>query len=107
MDNGALVRSARERAGITQAELAKRLNTSQPAVARLESAKANPRLGTLRRAVAATGHTLDFRVVKARGSSIDESLVAAALKRTPAERLADFTAAYKSVSRLRAHARRP
>jgi DNA-binding XRE family transcriptional regulator len=49
---------ARATAGISQEELAKRMQTSQPAVARLEGGNANPSLRTLRRYAAATGTRL-------------------------------------------------
>jgi transcriptional regulator with XRE-family HTH domain len=46
---------ARTRAGLTQAELAKRMGTSQSTIARLESGTAKPSLSTLRRFAQATG----------------------------------------------------
>jgi transcriptional regulator with XRE-family HTH domain len=46
---------ARSRAGLTQAELAQRMGTSQSTVARLESGTATPSLSTLRRFAQATG----------------------------------------------------
>jgi transcriptional regulator with XRE-family HTH domain len=42
----------------SQEEIAKRMHTSQPAVARLEGGKGNPSLDTLRRYAAATGTRL-------------------------------------------------
>lgn len=50
-----LIRTARLEAGLSQAELAARLGTTQPAVARLERAGANPRVKTLSRVMEATG----------------------------------------------------
>jgi len=47
------VREARERAGITQAELAARIGSTQPAIARLEAGGVTPNLATLRRIAAA------------------------------------------------------
>ena len=49
---------ARAEADISQAEIAKRMHTSQPAVARLEGGHGNPSLKTLRRYAAATGTRL-------------------------------------------------
>jgi transcriptional regulator with XRE-family HTH domain len=46
---------ARTRAGLTQAQVADRMGTSQSAVARLESGKAKPSLSTLKRFAQATG----------------------------------------------------
>ncbi len=47
------VRAARERAGITQAELAARIGSTQPAIARLEAGGVTPNLATLRRIASA------------------------------------------------------
>jgi DNA-binding XRE family transcriptional regulator len=49
---------ARSGAGISQEEIARRMNTSQPAVARLEGGRGNPSLSTLRRYATATGTRL-------------------------------------------------
>lgn len=46
---GVLVREARVSAELSQAELAKRVGTSQSAIARLESGGAQPTVATLRR----------------------------------------------------------
>jgi HTH-type transcriptional regulator/antitoxin HipB len=49
------VRLARERMNITQAELAKRIGSTQPAIARLEAGGSIPSFNTLRRIAAALG----------------------------------------------------
>jgi ribosome-binding protein aMBF1 (putative translation factor) len=49
---------ARLRAGLTQAELAERMGTSQSAVARLESGTARPSVATLEKLAQATGSKL-------------------------------------------------
>ena len=49
---------ARTHAGLSQEELAERMDTSQSTVARLESGKANTSIQTLRRFAAATGTRL-------------------------------------------------
>ena len=49
---------ARADAGLTQEQLAKRMNTSQAVVARLESGRALPSMRTLTRFAQATGHRL-------------------------------------------------
>lgn len=46
------------RGAASQEEIAKRMHTSQPAVARLEAGKGNPSLNTLRRYAEATGTRL-------------------------------------------------
>ena len=49
---------ARSEANVSQEEIAKRMHTSQPAIARLESGNGNPSVNTLRRYAAATGTRL-------------------------------------------------
>jgi len=49
------VREAREQLGLTQAELATRIGSTQPAIARLEGGGVMPSLVTLRRIAAALG----------------------------------------------------
>lgn len=60
---------ARADAGLTQADLAERIGTTQSAVARLESAigKHSPSLATLKRYASALGYRLQVRLVKERG----------------------------------------
>jgi DNA-binding XRE family transcriptional regulator len=57
---------ARAAAGITQAELAERIGTTQSAIARLESGggKHSPSLATLRKYARALGCRLELRLVK-------------------------------------------
>ena len=61
------VAKARMRSGLTQAELAKRMKTTQSTVARLESGRGQPSTRTLARFAKATGHRLkiSFEPVKA------------------------------------------
>ncbi|TKB54043.1 MAG: helix-turn-helix transcriptional regulator [Nitrospira sp.] len=60
---------ARAEAGVTQAELAARIGTTQSAVARLETAmgKHSPSIGTLKRYASALGYRLQVRLVKEEG----------------------------------------
>ena|SRR5438309_1968471 len=53
-----LIRDARQRARLSQAALAARAKTSQPAVARYEAGSATPSLPTLERLLAACGSSL-------------------------------------------------
>lgn len=52
---------ARSKAGLTQAELAERMQTSQSTIARLESGKAMPSAKTLSKLAKATGTKLTIR----------------------------------------------
>jgi len=60
------VAKARARAGLSQAELAKRMKTTQSTIARLESGRGLPSTRTLGRFAKATGHRLkiSFEPVK-------------------------------------------
>ncbi len=60
---GYLLRIARERAGLTQAELGGRLGCSQQAVARAERWESNPTVAFMRRWAGACGGELEIRVV--------------------------------------------
>ena len=62
----ALVR-ARAAANLTQAEVARRLGTTQSAIARLEGGRVSPSFATLRRYAEATGARLTVGLVRADG----------------------------------------
>jgi transcriptional regulator with XRE-family HTH domain len=62
MDIAGLISEARRHADITQAELARRARTSQPAVAAYEKGTRTPSVGTLRRLVNACECDLDLSV---------------------------------------------
>ena len=65
----AAIAKARRRAGLSQAELARRMKTTQSTVARLESGRGQPSTRTLLRFAKATGHRLkiSFQPVKGKG----------------------------------------
>ena len=65
------VAEARARAGLSQAQLAKRMKTTQSAIARLESGRGRPSTRTLSRFAKATGHRLkiSFEPVKGKARS--------------------------------------
>lgn len=94
-----IARDARVSAGLTQAQLGRRMGMSQPAIARLEAADANPTVQTLDRLVRATGHRLELRAV---APTIDETLLAEDLALEPAERLERFMALQRQTRRLHA-----
>ena len=66
------VTKARSRAGLSQAELARRMKTAQSTIARLESGRGRPSTRTLSRFAKATGHRLkiSFEPVRGRGSQL-------------------------------------
>jgi ribosome-binding protein aMBF1 (putative translation factor) len=62
------VAKARARAGLSQAELAKRMKTTQSTIARLESGRGLPSTRTLGRFAKATGHKLKISFEPVRGT---------------------------------------
>jgi transcriptional regulator with XRE-family HTH domain len=59
---GARIRELREKVGISQRQLAERLDCLQPAIARLESGGVSPNVRTLERIVEALGYVLEWQV---------------------------------------------
>ena len=62
MEASDVLKKARARAGITQAELARNAGTSQPVVSAYEHGRREPSIETLRRLVAAAGAVLRIDV---------------------------------------------
>jgi transcriptional regulator with XRE-family HTH domain len=106
MSSPTLLRAARRDAKLTQAELAGRLGTTQPVVARLERLDANPTLSTLERALDAAGYELELRAVPKRRATVDESQIRERLSWSPAERLAAHGVAQRNLGALLGGARR-
>jgi transcriptional regulator with XRE-family HTH domain len=105
MSPATLIRNARRAAGLSQAQLAARLATTQSAVARLERPGSNPRVETLDAALRATGHRLGLESARATGG-VDEGQIRARLELSPAERLQTFQASQRNLSGLARRARR-
>ena len=59
---GAVLRQAREEAGLTQEELAKRLKTKKTAISRIENHAEDVKLSTLERVASALGKRLEIRI---------------------------------------------
>lgn len=97
-----MIRSARLAAGLTQAELARRLGVTQPAIAALERPGANPRIATVERTLVELGRHLRVAEIAA----VDESQIQARLALTPAERLVAFERSSRSLRDLTGMARR-
>ena len=60
---GSLVRSARQRAGLSQVELGRRAGVTQSVISAYESGTRQPSLPTLERLIRATGSEFDVRVL--------------------------------------------
>lgn len=96
MNSGALLSRARHLAGLSQAELAQRAGTSQPAIARFESGQANPTVATIERLLAAAGFALHVElvplespdpIVKAYKKDVDRTMIRENLRRSIDDRL--------------------
>jgi len=88
MSGSSLVHEARRRRGLSQAELARRLGTTQSAIARLESGAIAPRFETVVAAVRACDLDLHLSVTEPDRDHL--RLVEDALALTPSQRLDDL-----------------
>lgn len=59
---GSLLKQAREESGITQAEMAKQLNTQKSAISRIENHAEDIRLSTLEKFVSVLGRSLEVSI---------------------------------------------
>lgn len=66
---GALLRQAREKAGLTQEQVAERLETKKSAISRIENSTGSIRFSTLERYARAIGWQLNLELRPARKSS--------------------------------------
>jgi transcriptional regulator with XRE-family HTH domain len=94
-----LVREARKRAGLTQAELAARAGTTQSAIARIENGAVSPSLTHLTELVRAAGFDIDVRLVPYDDHDLSMALRNRTL--TPEQRLENMLAAQRFGSELR------
>ncbi len=88
MVSGQLIREARLRAGLTQAELGERIGQQQSVVARWERGAVTPSFETLREVIRGCGLELSIGL-----SNVDNStaiIIDEHLNMTPAERFADL-----------------
>jgi hypothetical protein len=94
-----LVREARKRAGLTQAELAQRAGVPQSTVGRIESGARSPSTALVERLIRAAG--FELRVGLGEPDPGTDSLFERTLRRTPRQRLADATRAARFALRGR------
>src|SRR5215210_3321626 len=102
LDASKLLQAARDRAGMTQRQLAKKARTAQSVVARIELGETSPSWDTLMRLLRASGHTVRISIERASADPSRLDDVARILRLTPEERLNEVAA----VSRFVAEARR-
>ena len=94
MNASSVIRKTRQRAGLTQAELAKRAGTTQSAISRLDGGGVRPSLETLERLTKACGATLELRL---RPSEAPAAEFESNLALTPAGRLDQLVRAVRFV----------
>ncbi|HEX2391475.1 MAG TPA: helix-turn-helix domain-containing protein [Solirubrobacterales bacterium] len=87
MTPGQLIRAARQRHGISQARLARRLGTQQSAISRLEADRNSPSVETLEQVLNAMGERLALRA-EPMERDYDPVHRRASAARPPGERLA-------------------
>jgi transcriptional regulator with XRE-family HTH domain len=104
VDPAQLIRSTRERAGLSQRQLALRAGTTQAAVSRIERGVVSPRFETLRQLLLAMG---EEPVLEAQRlpTGWDPVHMTSTLTRTPAERLALASSWNRLAGRLAAAGR--
>ena len=84
---GSIIRAARRRHGLTQAQLAARVGTTASAIARLEGEHRSPTVDTLERLLGAMGEELELSAVRRPLPRDDGPELAAELRRPMADRL--------------------
>jgi transcriptional regulator with XRE-family HTH domain len=87
MDAGTLLREARRRHGVTQAQLAARARTSQAAISRIERGLVSPSVGTLATLLDLLGEELELSA-RPLDYGHDRTLVQENLKYSPDARIA-------------------
>jgi transcriptional regulator with XRE-family HTH domain len=98
--SGHLLREARLRRGLSQAELARRARKPVSSIGRWERGEVVPSLETLRALIRACDLELTFHVSNADREQHDLSLIEASLARTPAERIREAARSANAVERL-------
>jgi transcriptional regulator with XRE-family HTH domain len=101
---GELVREARKRAGLSQAELAARAGTTQSAIARLESGRTSPALEQVERLLRLCGFQLIVQLTPYDDSDIVQA--EAQLRRSPEARARRLATSVNRMRAVRADAHR-
>lgn len=104
-DLGRLIADARRSAGMTQAQLAAAIGTSQSVVSRWERGADSPRVDTLVRILRACGFEPDL--VLRRHDDVDRSQIAVGLAMDPESRLRQLEAMHEFVRSARRARRVP
>ena len=80
-----MLKHARARAGLTQRELAAKAGIPQETIARIETGRVDPRVGTLDRLLEGCGYGLEH--LPRLGIGIDRTVIRRLIELTPSERL--------------------
>jgi transcriptional regulator with XRE-family HTH domain len=104
MSPGTLIRTTRERHGLTQTQLALRAGTSQNAVSRAERDEISSSVDTIQRLLAAMGERLELSVRRIEGD-FDSDHLADSMAQTMSERLERSLAWNRFAGRLTGVAR--
>lgn len=105
MTSGELLKAARGRHGVSQADLAIRAGTTQSAISRIERDRVSPSVETLRGLLNMLGEDLVLGTEQ-REWGIDRTLIRERLRLTPEERLDYATALADQVIELSPNVRR-
>ena len=100
MTIGELLRSTRERHGLTQARLARRIGSDRAYVSRVEAGEMSPTFGWVRWAMAAMGEELVLDVQRSRFDDHDPQAHRLVGSWDPDRRLEDFRASASALDTL-------
>jgi transcriptional regulator with XRE-family HTH domain len=100
MSSSHLIREARLRAGLSQAELGERAGKAASAISRWERGGSRPSFETLRQVIRAAG--FELTVGLAPGDEHDLTLIRRSLRLTPAARLAEMVGAVRALDSMAA-----
>jgi transcriptional regulator with XRE-family HTH domain len=96
MTSGMLIREARLRAGLSQAELGARLGRDRAQIARWESGAVQPAFETLLELVEACGFELDFLLKPREPDAAEDTRLSKSLVRSPQERVRKMMRSFES-----------
>ena len=100
MISGDLLREARLRAGLSQAELARRAGKATSVIGRWERGEVQPSLETLRGVIRAAGLELGVTLSNADEDDHDLALIRRSLARSPAQRFAHGQRAARGIGEV-------
>src|SRR5687767_1088889 len=104
MVTGNLIREARLRAGLSQAQLGHRLGKHATVISRWERGAVLPSLETVRQVVRACGLELTFGLANADEDGHDVSLIERSLALSPPERLREGVEEFRAIEGMARHA---